>query len=389
MTPDLATKLDAVITPTSEATGLPNELYTDSALFAFERDRVFANTWVAIAFGSDVPEIGNAKPVEFMGLPLLLLRNKEDELRVFHNVCSHRGMILLQEVSRLRTVIRCPYHSWSYDLNGKLISTPLIGGTDKDSCGGFEKNSHGLKAVRYEVWMDIVFINLSGTGEPFNDYIAPLENRWAPFWGSTGTGHLRPGKTATKLELNLNCNWKLAVENYCEAYHVPWIHPALNEYSPVDQHFNINDDEAMAGQGTYHYDLAISGGEALPTISDWPPERVNHAEYLALYPNTLLGLQVDHAFAVIVLPGSPASSTERLQILYAGDAATGAEYESSRKAVLDSWGLVFKEDIFAVEGMQKGRNSPGYTGGVLTPVQDVPTRNFHTWVARQYKSALG
>jgi choline monooxygenase len=385
---DMNAKLDTVIDPAGDARGLPNEFYTDPTLFAFERDEVLANSWVAVAFASDVPEPGHASPVEFMGMPLLVLRNKENKLRVYHNVCSHRGMLLVSEQTRLRTVIRCPYHSWSYDLNGQLMSTPLIGGTGKNSCDGFDTEAHGLKVVRFAVWMDIVFVNLSGTGQSFDDYIAPLESRWAPFWGTGGEHKFSPGEGAGKLQLSVNCNWKLAIENYCEAYHLPWVHPTLNEYSPLDQHFNINDEATMAGQATHQYDLAQTDATKLPTISGWPTDRIHHAEYLALYPNTLLGLQADHAFAVIVIPGNAGASQERLQILYTGAAVTQTDYAASRDAVLSSWDKVFREDIFVVEGMQKGRSSPAYNGGVLTPVQDIPTRNFHSWVARQYKSAL-
>jgi len=385
---DINTKLDTVIDPAGDARGLPNEFYTDPTLFAFERDQVLANSWVAVAFASDVPEPGHAIPVEFMGMPLLVLRNKENELRVYHNVCSHRGMLLVSEQTRLRTVIRCPYHSWSYDLNGQLISTPLIGGAGKNSCDGFANEAHGLKVVRFAVWMDIVFVNLSGTGQSFDNYIAPLESRWAPFWGTGGEHKFSPGESPGKLDLSVNCNWKLAIENYCEAYHLPWVHPTLNEYSPLDQHFNINDEASMAGQGTHQYDLVQTDATKLPTISGWPADRIHHAEYLALYPNTLLGLQADHAFAVIVIPGNVGTSQERLQILYTGAALTQADYAASRDAVLQSWDKVFREDIFVVEGMQKGRSSPAYNGGVLTPVQDIPTHNFHSWVARQYKSAL-
>lgn len=384
----LASKLDAIISPDGRGHGLPNSAYTDLAHFNFERDEVLATTWVAIGYASDVADIGCAKPVNFMGFPLLILRNKDAEIRVFHNVCSHRGMLLVQEESRLRTVIRCPYHSWSYDFDGQLVSTPLIGGTDVNSCDGFEKNKHGLKSIRFSVWMDIVFVNLSGTAESFEDYIEPLENRWRPFWGAAGAEQFRPAASGSNLELTVKTNWKLAVENYCEAYHLPWVHPALNSYSPLQEHFNISDDQNMAGQGTYQYELNTDSGMKLPKLVDWPAEQIRHAEYLALYPNTLLGLQADHAFSVIVVPGAAASTQERLQILYADDAPTNERYADTRKEVLASWQVVFAEDIFAVEGMQAGRSSPGFDGGVLTPLQDVPTQHFHRWVAGQYKKAL-
>ncbi|NNC76546.1 MAG: aromatic ring-hydroxylating dioxygenase subunit alpha [Woeseiaceae bacterium] len=368
--------------------GLPNSCYTDPDWFRFERDEVIGRSWTAIAYGSELSDPGYAKPVDLMGIPLLIVRNKTGDLCVFHNVCSHRGMKLVATDTRLRTVIRCPYHSWSYDLDGRLLSTPLVGGIDKNDCEGLDKSEHGLKPVHFAVWMDIIFVSLSGNSESFQDFIAPLEARWANFLHDRNRSEIRPATTGSNLELNIASNWKLAVENYCEAYHLPWVHPALNDYSPLDQHFNITDGESMSGQGTHVYRLASIAGTRLPLIQGWPNDKLQYAEYISLYPNTLLGLQADHLFSVIVMPKKCDLTQEKLQISYVGDGSTHDKYGSCRTAVLNSWDTVFREDIFAVEGMQAGRHSPGFNGGVLTPVQDIPTRHFHTWVAGQYRRAM-
>jgi len=126
----------------------------------------------------------------------------------------------------------------------------------------------------------------------------------------------------------------------------------------------------------------------VPQIDGWPEDRLNHAEYISLYPNALLGLQADHFFSVLVLPGAADRTLEKLQISFTGAAATDDSYAACRAAVLKSWDTVFREDVFAVEGMQTGRNSPGFDGGVFTPVQDVPTHHFHMWVARHHREAL-
>lgn len=385
---DMAATMRSVVEDADGARGIPNAAYTDARLFDFERDEVFARTWAAIGYASSVPEPGCAQPVDFMGIPLLLIRNRQAGLRVFHNVCSHRGMQLVQSGARLKTTIRCPYHSWSYDFDGELLSTPFIGGVDKNSCDGFDRSKHGLKPVRFAVWMDIVFVNLSGDAEEFGDYIAALETRWQPFIGRQDRSAIGPASDGSSLELEVRCNWKLAVENYCEAYHLPWVHPALNAYSPLDQHFHIIDSAGMSGQGTHVYELATAAGTRLPTIEGWPEDRLASAEYLSLYPNALLGLQADHLFSVVILPKAANRSVEQLQISYIGDALEDDAFASCRRSVLDSWDKVFREDVFAVEGMQAGRSSPGFDGGVLTPVQDLPTRHFHRWVANRYLQAL-
>ena len=141
-----------------------------------------------------------------------------------------------------------PYHSWSYSLQGELLSTPLIGGGRRNTCPGFDKAQHGLKPVNVAVWMDIVFVDLSGGALPFDRFITPLEERWEPYLGDDGSRQFRPGTTGGSFELELACNWKLPVENYCEAYHLPWVHRSLNKYSPLDAHFHITHGEGMAGQ---------------------------------------------------------------------------------------------------------------------------------------------
>lgn len=144
----------------------------------------------------------------------------------------------------------------------------------------------------------------------------------------------------------------------------------------------------MSGQGTRVYELASIAGTRLPLIDGWPADKLRYAEYISLYPNTLLGLQADHLFSVIVTPRSAQESLEKLQISYVGKARDEDEFASCRAAVLKSWDTVFREDIFAVEGLQSGRCSPGFDGGVLTPVQDVTTQHFHTWVANRYTAAI-
>ena len=221
---------------------LPNRAYTDPEFFRTERDHVLAKTWVGIAFGSELPSPGYAKPVNFMGLPLLLIRDKAGEVKVFHNVCSHRGMLLV-------------------------------------------------------------------------------------------------------------------------------------------------DEDNMSGQGTYRYSPSIVADERLPRFAQWPEDKLSHAEYLSLYPNVLFGLQVDHAYAIILLPQSPDRTLEKLQIAYLDDAATSDGFSNIRASVLQLWTDVFVEDVFAVEAMQQGRQSPGFDGGILTPIQDEPTRHFHNWVAKSYLAA--
>lgn len=382
------TAIDKVRKSLAEATGMPNAVYEDSSLFDFERDQVIGKSWAALGFTSDLPVNGFAKPYDFMGLPLAIMRNLDGELKVFHNVCSHRGMILLREETEVEGMVRCPYHSWTYDLNGKLKGTPHIGGYGKHKAEGFVCEKHGLREVRSHVWSGMVFINLSGDAVSFDEYIEPLVQRWGDFCDKEGWGNLTTATTGSQLQLEVQCNWKLAVENYCEAYHLPWVHPGLNTYSPLDQHYNLQVGENMAGQGSYNYNLSEVAGTHLPRFPSWPQDRLRQAEYISLYPNVLLGLQADHFFAVILEPKAQNKTVENLRLFYVGEEACGDEYAACRHSQLEAWRVVFGEDVFAVEGMQNGRKSPGFQGGVFSPVLDGPTHHFHNWVANHYASTM-
>lgn len=373
--------LDQVLKPISEARGLPNPCYLDAGYHALERIAVFAQTWTAIAFGKDVPAVGDALPIDVLGVPLLMLRDRKGAVRVFHNVCSHRGMRLIEEPTQIRGVIRCPYHSWCYGLNGELRSTPSIGGAGVNEIPGFARDQHGLREVRSNVWMDIVFVDLSGAAPAFNAHIAPLAARWHEFHDAP----LHHGGNDSSFELTLHCNWKLAVENYCESYHLPWVHPGLNTYSRLEDHYHIRaeDHAAFSGQGTVVYrPILTETGEAFPQIPGLSPKWDSGAEYVALYPNTLLGVHKDHCFAIVLLPRGPEETLERVEIYYFDEAARSDAFAGLRQSNARLWRQVFTEDVFAVEGMQRGRRSPGFTGGVFSPAMDGPTHDFHVWMAK-------
>lgn len=378
--------LDSVLKTIDKASGLPNLAYTDAAYLQHERDQVLGTSWAGLWFAGDLPASGYAKPVEFMGLPLVITRNKHDEIKVFHNVCSHRGMKLVNDEISVQGVLRCPYHSWSYNLDGDLMSTPHIGGVGKHKVEGFKHCDHGLKPVRSALWMDIIFINLSGDAVDFEQHINPLTLRWETFLGKTGLDHLQSAVNGKGMQIEIQSNWKLAVENYCESYHLPWIHPGLNSYSKLEDHYHIMIDEDFAGQGSYAYRLSDEVGTALPRFPEWPEDKLEQAEYVSFYPNVLLGIQADHAFVMIIEPVAPNKSIEHLRLFYVGEGALDDNLAASRNATLESWRVVFGEDIDAVEGMQKGRSSPGYRGGVFSPVMDNPTHHFHQWVARKLQA---
>ena len=357
----------------ARARGLPNAHYTDPATHARETDALLARGWAAIGVGAEIPETGDALPRDVAGEPLLLLRDRAGAVRVFQNVCRHRGMILVSEPRRIEGAIRCPYHSWCYATDGRLVATPHVGGPGQNAHPAIDRAALGLIEIASHVWRDVIFVNLSGDAPPFETANAALIERWAAF-----DRPLFHGGPESRFELTLAANWKLAVENYCESYHLPWVHPGLNSYSRLEDHYNIAEAGAFSGQGTQVYRrFRGEGGTAFPDFTDLPERWDEAAEYIALYPNLLLGVHRDHAFAIVLLPEGPERTREMVHVYYAAPDTDAA----MRRANAALWRQVFEEDIFVVEGMQRGRHARRFDGGRFSPVMDAPTHCFHAWAA--------
>ena len=359
--------------PTAQARGLPNAHYTDAACFEEERAALFDNGWAGLAVAAEVPEAGDAVPINFLGVPLLLIRGKDSAVRVFQNICRHRGMILVDAPRKIEGAIRCPYHSWCYSTQGKLVATPHVGGPGHNTHEDMDRNTLGLIEVRSHIWRDVVWINLSGTAPAFEDAMADVIDRWSDF-----EQPMYHGGADSHFVLSVNTNWKLAIENYCESYHLPWVHPGLNSYSRLEDHYNIEIEGVTSGQGTLVYrQLKDDAGKSFADFEALDSKWDAGAEYLSIYPNVLLGVHRDHAFAIILRPDGPEKTQEHVHLYYATE--TTDDGLRQRNAAL--WKEVFEEDIFVVEGMQRGRKAPGFDGGRFSPAMDGPTHCFHKWAA--------
>ena len=367
------TDLSRVKEPLGTANGLPNAHYIDPTVFAEERDALLFGQWAGLAVAADVPEAGDAKPITFMGMPLLLLRDRNDQVRVFQNTCRHRGMILVEEPRKIEGAIRCPYHSWCYSTEGKLVSTPHVGGPGRNTHPDVDRATLGLIEIRSHIWRDVVWVNVDGQAPEFEVAMKPVMDRWAKF-----ERPLYHGGADSKFVLSVKSNWKLAVENYCESYHLPWVHPGLNSYSRLEDHYNIEEYGAYSGQGTLVYrQLEGTNGAKFTDFEGLDAKWDTAAEYISVYPNVLLGMHRDHAFAIVLVPKGPEETEENIHLYYATP-ETDAELRAKNT---EQWKVVFEEDIFVVEGMQRGRHGVNFDGGRFSPAMDGPTHCFHDWVA--------
>ena len=356
---------------------LPNSAYTSGDSLSADADHVFAKAWACVGYATNLIQDGYVYPVTFAGRPLLLVRGRDSRIRVFHNVCRHRGVKLATQPGSIRGTIRCPYHSWAYDDTGALRSTPQIGGPGCDTVEGFDPSVNGLHPIRSTVWMGMVMVNLDGKAAPFEDYVAPLLARWADY----PLDQFIPVASTTSV-LTVNSNWKLAVENFLEYYHLPWVHPELNRISPLADHMLLIDQD-FAGPISISYTGQPGAARDLPELDPIPEGKRDVGEYPALFPNVFLGLHRDHFFTMWLEPASHDRTVEHWQISCVGEGADPEKFGAAHQALVENWTSVFAEDVDIVEAMQHGRASPAFDGGNLTPFMDRGTRRFHEWVAEK------
>jgi phenylpropionate dioxygenase-like ring-hydroxylating dioxygenase large terminal subunit len=376
-----AADLTSVLRPIETATGLPNAHYTSDAVFEAEKAPLWFSTWAGICVSAEVPEPGDAKPVDYLGVPLFVLRGRDGVVRVFQNICRHRGMTLISEPRKIEGAIRCPYHSWCYSHDGSLVATPHVGGPGHNTHPDIQREKLGLLEVRSHIWMDVVFVNLSGDAPAFADVHGDLMARWAEF-----DVPLFHGGGDSMFQLDCRTNWKLAVENYAESYHLPWVHPGLNSYSRLEDHYTIMEGDKFAGQGTEVYrQIENDDGTTFPDFPDLSAKWDQAGEYITAAPNVMLGVQRDHVFAIVLEPKSAQRTIEHIHLYYA-QAETS---KSLREKNAELWKTVFGEDIGVVEGMQAARGAFGFDGGRFSPAMDAPTHHFHQWVARRMTAAAG
>ena len=371
--------LSAVMTSVNTANGLPNAHYVDPQTFDEEKKSVLFANWAGVGFAKDVPEEGDAMPIDFMGMPLLVVRDHNGEVAVFQNTCRHRGMILVDTPRKILGAIRCPYHSWCYGLNGALRATPHVGGPGQNTHEAVKMDELGLFRVASHVWRDVIFVNVDGNADPFEIAHDSLLERWAEF-----DQPVYHGGATSSFELRVKSNWKLAVENYCESYHLPWVHPGLNSYSRLEDHYNIQERGAYSGQGTLVYrQLTDEAGTKFPDFEGLGAQWDEGAEYIAVYPNVLIGVQRDHGHAIILEPINCEETVEHIALYYPKPESEMPNQGPLRDLNAEQWKGVFEEDVFVVEGMQRGRHGALFDGGRFSPEMDGPTHNFHHWVASQ------
>ena len=344
--------------------GLPRGAYTERAVLAAEYARVLAPSWCFVGFAHELANPGDARPVIAAGQPIVLLRNAAGEMRAFHNVCRHRGHIVVGAPCQGLTALICPYHAWTYDLDGRLQATPHFGGYRKPHVAGFDRAAHGLAPVRCAVWHDWIFVNLDGTAPPIEDHLAPLVR----LLGDIDLGTMTP---LVKLDLGtVKANWKFLVENFVEPYHVPVVHAQSAAGQPLREHYMIDGGTCFGCAIDVNAERAENRRPPLANALDMS------SLYLALYPNFVFGHYAPDQIGVhLNVPEAPDRTHQWRVIYHLGDDPPGAD-EIDELATL--WRRVHGEDHGIVERLQAGRASPVMDdGGLLSPAWETSIGRFH------------
>lgn len=340
-----------------ETNGLPGRYYTDPAILDHELEAHFINGWVSIGSVQMVPNAGDTYPLTVAGRPLLVTRDREGEVHVFNNVCRHRGTRLISEpCNRGNGLITCPYHAWGYKLDGKLITAPF---TDLDDTS---KAVLGLLPVRMGVFVETIFVNLSDTAQPFEEFIQPLVERWAEFDFSL----LR---LATQKMYHTECNWKLLAESYIDTLHVMHVHPqfAVDNVTKHKHEFNRFSHDLFN-----YYSPTLGGTMAdampFPMFPDGPQGFKTRFDMTFLFPNTTILFVPSFVQINTLQPVGPGAVTNETFGYLIGDEALTQEQEVEKFAEMVR--VTNLQDTDVLNSQQAGRVGNATDVGVMLPYWD-------------------
>ena len=354
---------------TCDGSGLPNQAYTSDAFYMAEQQHVFKRQWVFAAFCHDISHKGDMMPINVAGQPLLVVRGEDDQVRVFHNVCRHRGAQLCLKASSGNRNLTCPNHSWSYSLKGRLLTRPHFYGGGNHDINREEIHRSNLVEIRSQVWHDWIFVNIDGNAVDFDEAIRPVTSRLEGY-------DLSVIQYSEQLDFDINANWKLAIENFIEPYHVFSCHPWLNGFVSMEERTPPQFDHHILHCGYHFKNTDPARGEGLPYFPDLNQEQRHQGIWFVLFPNFAFEVFPDQVDVFIATPISAKQCRETIALYFVGEGASRDDYAQARQRVIQNWHDLNQEDIGVIERMQAGRNSDGFDGGVLSPYWDPVQQQF-------------
>lgn len=331
---------------------LPGRFFTSDDVFAAEHDRIFAGGWIAVGRAEQISAPGDYLLVDVGRENLIIVRGRDGTLRAHYNVCRHRGTRLCTEAEgRLGETIQCPYHAWTYALDGRLLAARNMA-----DAPGFDKAAHSLHGAAIVEWEGFLMLDLAKEPTPFAQAFAPLMGRFDRW---TLAGLRRGGRIA----YDVAANWKLIVANYSECYHCPIIHPTLVELSAWQSGCNDLDEGPFLGgpMDLTRHSMTVGGATARPPLVGLTEEDRRRVYYYSVFPNLLLSLHPDYVMAHVLQAIAPGRTKITCEWYFEPSTMAAPGFDASD--AMDFWDEVNRQDFRVCELMQLGVGSRAYTPG--------------------------
>ncbi len=332
---------------------LPRYYYTDKNNYEREINSIFHRSWISCTRSSELINPGAFIALNLGDESIIVLRDGTHQLRAFYNICRHRGTrICTQNSGRFSKSIQCGYHGWTYHLNGDLIGAPHMEAVD-----GFEKSNYPLFSIPLLEWDGFIFLNLSDEppktmGEAFNK----LQHRFSAW-------KINELKTYKKISYDVQCNWKLILQNYSECYHCPLIHPQLADKTPYTS--GRNDMTAGPILGGYMdvktESISASGGLCGPVLPDLSEENKTRVYYYSIFPNMMISLHPDYVMVHQVWPVDTQHCKIDCTWLFPENAIGNTHYNP--QSAVDFWDKTNRQDWQICEQSMQGILSKKYVPG--------------------------
>ena len=367
--PTTQTKTTTLFRKTAEtfhagAKTLPRHYFVSPDVFGEELEKIFRGQWVLVGHQSQLGEAGDYFVAEVAGESLVLASDQRSTIRGFYNVCRHRGSRLLQEQMGNAASIQCPYHAWTYGLDGRLLGAPHM-----NDVPGFRKADYSLHPVNLALWEGFIFLNLANSTAPLKKWFAPLAGKFSRW-------NLPALRSAKRIEYDVQANWKLIFENYSECYHCLGVHPELSKISPYDSAENdLTEGPFLGGfmRIAKGKSLTISGNACAFGITDKEEEgeeSKHRVFYYSIFPNMLLSLHPDYVMVHQLWPKSPERTLILCDWFFHPEAFRRGDFDPDD--AIQFWDMVNRQDWHVCELSQQGISSRAYEPGPYSARESIP-----------------
>jgi Rieske 2Fe-2S family protein len=364
---------------------LPQKYFVSPEVFAEEQEKIFSKQWVLVGHQSQLKKSGDFFLATIAGETLIVVRDQKSEVRGFYNVCRHRGTRLKEDTCGHASAIQCPYHAWTYGLDGRLIGAPHM-----DEVPGFDKAEYSLHPLSLALFEGFIFVNLgnsaltaaspaslpSGERKKERGYVS-LERWFAPLNGKFSHWNLSILQSAKRVDYDVRANWKLMFENYSECYHCPGVHPTLSKISPYDSAENdLTEGPFLGGFMTINQgkSLTMSGNACALGITDkeeaGEEERGTRVFYYSIFPNMLLSMHPEYVMVHQIWPQSPERTLIVCDWFFHPDAFDRKDFRP--EDAIEFWDVTNKQDWHVCELSQRGIASRAYQPGPYSSRESIP-----------------